>query len=208
MGQELLTYSWVSELRPGGHSKHDKAAVEAAIAAITDKWFDEEDDRLQLEFFAGDDFDGMRDYLRDGAVDYEAHIEGTHPYGTSRPIGDGKTFWIHTAGGSSYGDDPYEGWSALGSFLTACAMLPDLAAAAGFVPHGARLTASTGGFDLSTVDWAMLAEQKVVLQEAIEDARGAPGDGDLADARADALTGILHLLDALQDTARDAGFQA
>lgn len=194
MGMELLTFDWTAE-----SSKHDKAAVEAAITAITDEWLDDNYDHLQM-YGSADDYDEMRDYLRRGAADYDWHLAGTHRYGTSRPVGIGLTQWIYTAGGSSWGDDPYDDWSALASFIEACNRLPDLAAAAGFVPFDAPAPAT---FDLSRIDYDMLRGQKAHLAYVIRDLEMAGGDDSMD--QADALTGILHLLDAIQDQAAEAG---
>jgi hypothetical protein len=53
------------------------------------------------------------------------------------------------------------------------------------------------------IDWVMLKDQKTALQRTIRMLEDNGGDADMDDA--DALVGVLHLIDALQDAAEDAG---
>jgi hypothetical protein len=69
-------------------------------------------------------------------------------------------------------------------------------------------TEGRGGFalcDLSGVDWEMLREQKRVLAEMLP----APGRSYESDVRGDALSGVLNLLDSIQDdAAKELGEEA
>jgi hypothetical protein len=53
------------------------------------------------------------------------------------------------------------------------------------------------------IDWVMLKDQKAALLRAIQTLEDGGGDAEMDDA--DALVGLLHLIDALQDTADDMG---
>jgi hypothetical protein len=56
---------------------------------------------------------------------------------------------------------------------------------------------------LTRIDWTMLKDQKNSLQRTIRMLEDGGGDAEMDDA--DALVGLLHLIDALQDTADDMG---
>jgi len=76
----------------------------------------------------------VRDTLKAGAAEYAALIEGSR-WSMARTI-PGTTLEFVTAGGSSWGDDPFEGFSELCLFIDALDALPDVAQAAGFVCGG------------------------------------------------------------------------
>lgn len=54
--------------------------------------------------------------------------------------------------------------------------------------------------DYSKIDWALLRKQKLTLLEIIDQV-----EADCRWERAEDLTGILHLIDAIQDDAVDSG---
>ena len=60
-------------------------------------------------------------------------------------------------------------------------------------------------FDLSTIDWDLLRTQKLELLHVISDLEDY-GEDERNKDTAEALTGILHLLDAIMDTAHDHHF--
>jgi hypothetical protein len=126
---DLLTIGWTARA-----SDYDTAAVMAVLNTITMDWI--KDQAEVLDPSGGYELADLHEMLLTGAEDYQGHMQGTHRYGTVYDVPTGDDLLFYIAGGGSYGDDPYDDWSALGMFVNACEARPELAAAAGFFGGG------------------------------------------------------------------------
>lgn len=136
MGAELITVSWTSH-----GTDHTQSAIFTAIDALNDDAIDALLETSQsLGPLSGDkvDEDGPAEVLKEGAIEYLSILADDHRYATWEPVGDDVRHY--TAGGQTWGDDPFDGWSALFCFLEACEADESLAAAAGFVGFGVSVT--------------------------------------------------------------------
>lgn len=109
MGADLLLLGFTVE----GELDLDRGR--AFITALSD---DQVLDLTGDSQFAGgldvDDAEAHRSMLEAGLVEaFEAFLG--HRHSTSWPVSDRR--WFVTAGGATWGDDPFDGWSSLGLFI-------------------------------------------------------------------------------------------
>lgn len=130
MGMDLLTYGFTTR-----NPKHYSAeAVKATLAALTDNWIEDNFDDLDPSG-GTEDIAEARRLLEDGADSYRLILNGDHRMAADYLI-PGTDLFFTITGGGSWGDDPYDGWYALGIFLNATHLLPALAEAAALVCWG------------------------------------------------------------------------
>lgn len=137
MGQDLITVTWATDPT----RTIDEDAVRAFIAAIDlDNLTPALDAALGNYGLDEDDSDSIRDRLTEGFEQYKLVRIGHHRYATSLPVprtGGRPPLWLHTAGGASWGDDPFEGYTDLCVFLEVIdSEDPALQEAAAFAGYG------------------------------------------------------------------------
>jgi hypothetical protein len=132
MGMDLITIGFT--VTPNPTPKDDPEALTGIIRALSDDWLTDHLDNIDPQENYEDMAD-LRAAIVNGAGDYEMHRSGMHRYGAFYEINGTPRYFI-IAGGSSWGDDPYEDWSDLTLFINACELLPDLAMAAGYCGAG------------------------------------------------------------------------
>ena len=128
MGMDLITHGFTAE-----DEKCNEAGMRVALDTITDEWIEDNADALDPS--GGFEPEDMRGMIETGVEDYLLHIKGDHRSGNFYTI-PGSTHKFYIAGGGSWGDDPYDDWSALGVFLSVCELVPELAQASGYFGYG------------------------------------------------------------------------
>jgi hypothetical protein len=134
MGMDLITTAWTQE-----NGKTDADAVRAIIASLTDDEITSQTEvldpsgRLGFSDFPDDEAEELRAWISNGADVYlnvdELRLHDCYPLPDTG-------LWFYVVGGGSWGDDPFDGFTDLTTFIEACSIWPELAEAAGFVCGG------------------------------------------------------------------------
>ena len=117
--------------------KCDLDAIGRAIDAIPDERLRDDDFISALDPSGGwmpENIDDVRGVLKAGAREYDSAMDG-HRMSLAYPVR-GTALLFVWAGGGSWGDDPFEGFSELCSFIELCSLVGEVGAAAGFVCGG------------------------------------------------------------------------
>ena len=135
MGMDLIMVGW---------TQNRKSTDKAELVALIDELLDttllarkhelDESGLLEVESESEDEDPRiLREWLKDGADTYAEMDARRVAQSWVIPETDLR---FMTAGGGSWGDDPFDGWSSLCMFLAACEVFPALGEAAGYVCGG------------------------------------------------------------------------
>lgn len=146
MGTDLVTHGFTATKR-SIQSIHDAdesiQSMTTAVAAYLKGRSDEDLTALldQVAEYVAEiesvEVESGRELLTEGAGVYAQIVHARHRMSEGWTVGTDAVF--HVAGGSSFGDDPFEGWTELGAFLAACAEDRVLASLVGFISWGVGL---------------------------------------------------------------------
>lgn len=128
MGMDLITVAYTSTERG-----IDADAAKTIISTLTAEEIQAIDRLADLSWLGTDGDEEVLDLLRAGA-DVAGNLDDLRLAVTYK-IGDTDR-WFYLAGGGSWGDDPFDGYTALCAFLCACETVPRLAEACDFLGGG------------------------------------------------------------------------
>lgn len=131
MGVDLIVHGFT--VAPSEVGRFDADALRRLVGGMTPT-------DAELDEVGAFDVDGWRLAMAAGAAEYVAAVDG-HRFSASYVIRDRSPRWFVLVGGSSSGDDPFDGFGALSVFLDSLALWPALAAGSGFLGWGIVLPA-------------------------------------------------------------------
>jgi hypothetical protein len=128
MGADLIGASYIALPFPEGFSK-DAAhhALQRAVFSLTEEQVDSILEGYGIDGVEEDESsDGqLLDYAKIGLDDYIFSRLSYHRYHTSIAISPDESYWLGWAGGTSYGDDPYDDWTSFCIFLAVVSVAGD-----------------------------------------------------------------------------------